>query len=45
MVYGMPGVEVWEASERGEVLIGGCCIFIDNPTHGCEAGHRWVQPA
>lgn len=45
IVYGLPGAEVFEAAEEGEVLIGGCRIAADDPTHGCAAGHRWKQPA
>lgn len=45
IVYGMPGPELFEAAERGEVLIGGCVITGDDPTHGCTAGHEWkVNP-
>jgi hypothetical protein len=41
IIYGMPGPELFEAAERGEVLIGGCVITGDDPTHGCAAGHEW----
>ena len=45
IVYGLPGPETFVAAERGEVVIGGCCIAIENPTHECAAGHRWQEPA
>lgn len=41
IVYGMPGPDLFEAAERGEVLIGGCVITGDDPTHGCASGHQW----
>ena len=33
IVYGMPGPELFEASERGEVILGGCCITGDDPKY------------
>ncbi|MDP9442279.1 MAG: uracil-DNA glycosylase [Actinomycetota bacterium] len=41
IVYGVPGPELTSAAERGEVLIGGCVITGDDPTHGCAQGHEW----
>ena len=42
IAYGMPGHELLEASERGEVEIGGCLISGDDPKHRCRAcGHRF----
>lgn len=41
IVYGMPGPDLFEAAERGELLLGGCVVTDDNPTHGCAAGHEW----
>jgi len=38
----MPGFELFEAAERGEVALGGCCISDDDPTHECPLGHRWT---
>ncbi|MEQ8717703.1 MAG: hypothetical protein RIE08_08840 [Acidimicrobiales bacterium] len=46
VVYGMPGPDVAEASRRGEVALGGCCIGFDDPTHrclDCEAD-LWDRP-
>jgi hypothetical protein len=44
--YGLPGPELIEASERGEVEIGGCLIMEDDPTHRCRAcGHRFRRRA
>lgn len=36
ILYGMPTYEAFEASERGEIELGGCCIFDDNPTTHCK---------
>lgn len=47
IVYGLPGPELVEAAERGEVLIGGCCIIVDAPMPnlGCpHCGHEWHDP-
>lgn len=35
IAYGYPAPEVIAASERGEVLIGGCTIDDDRPRFGC----------
>lgn len=36
IVYGMPGPDLVERSERGEVVLGGCLINFENPTHRCR---------
>ena len=41
IVYGMPGPELFEAADRGEVFLGGCVIGDDDPTYACGSGHRW----
>lgn len=33
--YGYPGHEMMEAAERGEILLGGCCISPDSPDCAC----------
>jgi hypothetical protein len=45
IAYGYPGYEMWEAAERGELVLGGCVIFPGQPTSVCadcdqEATHR-----
>lgn len=35
IAYGLPGHELMASATRGEVLLGGCCISGDDPTHGC----------
>ena len=39
IVYGMPGLGLMELAERGAVILGGCDIEDDPPTHQCQAGH------
>ena len=45
IVYGLPGPELFEKAERGEVMLGGCIITGNDPAHGClecgwpEASH------
>ena len=34
LVFGMPGPELFEASEQGELVLGGCCI---TPTLACDS--------
>lgn len=36
IIYGMPGPELFEASERGEVILGGCCISENDPKYRCN---------
>jgi hypothetical protein len=44
IVYGMPLPELFEMAERGEVLLGGCTIWPDQPERGCvECG--WPDDA
>ncbi len=35
IVYGMPSYELFQAAERGEVILGGCLVSEDNPTVHC----------
>lgn len=40
--YGMPTEEAFEASQRGEIALGGCCIDDDSPERRClKCGHEW----
>jgi hypothetical protein len=38
VAYGFPGPEMFEAAERGEIVLGGCTLTPDNPTHSCPCG-------
>ena len=35
IVYGMPGESLFEASSRGEIVLGGCCVSDDMPAYQC----------
>ena len=39
IVYGMPTVTLEEKADRGEVIIGGCCIALDE--HGRQLDPKW----
>jgi len=42
IVYGHPTQELSEEAERGEVVLGGCCIDGGAPDRVCRAcGHNW----
>jgi hypothetical protein len=42
IAYGYPGVEMWEAEQRGEIVLGGCCVDPGMPTEMCrECGQTW----
>ena len=42
IVYGLPMPELFEKAERGEVMLGGCCVSADNPTQHCkDCEHSW----
>ena len=36
ILYGMPTYEAFEASERGELALGGCCVLPNSPTRRCK---------
>jgi hypothetical protein len=43
ILYGLPGNEAMAAAGRGEVVLGGCCVSPDDPTHICRAcGSEWA---
>ena len=35
IVYGMPGFDLFEAANRGEVVLGGCIVDDDLPIWRC----------
>ncbi len=37
IAYGHPVVETFEAADRGEVMLGGCCVTDHDPQWGCTA--------
>lgn len=40
IVYGMPMGELEEKADRGEVILGGCCIAVDE--HGHNLMPEWA---
>ena len=45
IAYGYPGFDMFEAEQRGELLLGGCVIEPDSPTWACRAcRHTWGGP-
>jgi hypothetical protein len=46
IIYGMPDLDLFERSERGEVALGGCMIFDGRPTRQCSScGHEFAPAA
>ena len=35
ITFGEPSAELCEKAERGEVILGGCCIILDGPDYQC----------
>ena len=45
IAWGYPGAGTFEAADRGEVVLGGCVVSADDPTHSCTScGYSWVHP-
>jgi hypothetical protein len=43
IAYGEPGPELVEDAKAGRVVLGGCVIDDDSPTHACvDCGNRWT---
>ncbi len=42
IIYGDPTPEALEASARGEICLGGCCIELNDPLYTCkDCAYRW----
>lgn len=42
IVYGYPSSDMFAADERGQVELGGCILWGDDPQWYCRpCGHRW----
>jgi hypothetical protein len=37
IAYGLPPTEMFEQARRGEIVLGGCVIFDDSPSHACTS--------
>jgi len=45
IAYGYPSPEMFQASKRGELALGGCEVEPDSPTWHCrECRHEWGGP-
>ncbi len=43
VMFGMPGPEMVEEEQRGEIVLGGCVVDGDDPVWACSAcGQRWL---
>ncbi len=45
IAYGLPGLDMAEAEERGEIRLGGCLVGPESPDFeclGCGAALPWV---
>ncbi|HBN83798.1 MAG TPA: hypothetical protein DDZ89_08130 [Clostridiales bacterium] len=36
IIYGYPGPEIMEKAQAGELKLGGCCLFGDDPEYYCK---------
>lgn len=44
IAYGMPGEELQEKAEKGEVILGGCCLTGTDPQKQCsECGFQFLE--
>jgi len=43
IVYGYPGAEMWKQHEQGKIILGGCVIDDDCPTHYCNECEKSFQ--
>lgn len=42
IVFGYPGEEMMEQSERGEIVLGGCCVTENDPEWRCnDCENEW----
>lgn len=37
IAYGYPGLDMWEAAERGEIVLGGCTVDPGMPRFTCRS--------
>lgn len=40
ILYGEPSHEAFEAADRGELILGGCCIWEESPDWECLGCHQ-----
>ena len=40
--YGFPSPEMIEGSDKGEIVLGGCCVEVNDPEWHCkDCEHEW----
>ena len=45
IVFGMPNEQGIENARKGKIILGGCCVSFNDPTHGClHCGWRYSPP-
>ena len=53
ILYGLPSREGFEAADRGEVVLGGCCVSDESPVWECDDcgkqfgkddSRNWTEP-
>ena len=45
IVFGMPGIELFEDAEQRKIILGGCCVTFNDPTWGCpDCGWEYTPP-
>jgi len=42
IAFGYPSSEMMEQSDRGDIVLGGCCVTEDDPEWHCyDCEHEW----
>ncbi len=42
IAFGYPGPEMLEEAERGDIVLGGCCVTDNDPKWHCkDCEHEW----
>jgi len=42
IAFGYPGPEMIEEADRGDIVLGGCCVEEDDPEWHCkDCAHEW----
>ena len=43
IIYGYPTPETMKSADKGEIMLGGCCVSDDSPTHYCKKCNSYVH--
>lgn len=42
IVFGFPSPEMIEGEDKGDIVLGGCCVEVDDPEWRCkDCEHEW----